>query len=374
MDADHGHVMLVGSVARPDDGLDAEGALSLCGHALGSHVSKLPDGEVGDRYYWINFLARHPYNSHRDLVTISRHTFDDWLPTGYADHWKFTVADGVTELRFESLGYAAAAQRSYAAFKRLRDSGEIAEDVRFMVALPLIESGTRPFIDTAQHWEVLWAGYAEAMARELDELCAAIPREDLAIQWDVCLETAAVEGVQVSFDDVGLTTLPRSPRERLELALSTLCPHIPEPIWLGLHICYGSLGHEEGASADSGHFKEIQDLGVSVDMANRGAAAAGRSVQFVHMAVQHSRGFLDEYYRPLRHLDVGDARVYLGLLHLQDGVEGAQRRTEIARRYLPQFGAATQCGWGRRPASESLDALLTLHIEAADRVFAESAT
>jgi len=48
-----------------------------------------------------------------------------------------------------------------------------------------------------------------------------------------------------------------------------------------------------------------------------------------------------------------------------DGVEGARRRIEIARKYLRDFGVATQCGWGRRPPSDKLEGLLDLHVATA---------
>jgi hypothetical protein len=167
MVADRGDVMLVGSVVIPQDALDAAGVLGLCGPKLGGHVSMLPDGEAGDRYYWINYIARHTYNSHPDMVTISRHTFEDWQPDGklgLQDHWK-----------------------SYEAFTRLRQAGEIAPGTRFKVALPAPESATRPFIDTAPNFEILYDAYIDVVGREIDEIYAAIPHEDLTIQWDICL-------------------------------------------------------------------------------------------------------------------------------------------------------------------------------------------
>ena len=57
MSQDHGHVMLVGSVARPEDGWSVEDVLRNCAKAIGNHASMLPDGEIGDRYYWINEIA-----------------------------------------------------------------------------------------------------------------------------------------------------------------------------------------------------------------------------------------------------------------------------------------------------------------------------
>lgn len=357
--------MLVGSIARPEDGWGREDVLRECAGALGEHVTKLPDGEVGDRYFWINFLARHTYAGHPDMITISNHTFENWKPTGYHDHWQFTLREGVDELRFDTLGYADEAKRSYEAFAKLREQGKIHDGARFMVALPLIESGTRPFIDSARNFEVLWDAYADAVARDLAEICAVVPPSDLAVQWDVCLEMAAAEGIDVNFPSADLTRLPVDAVERICAALEQTSDAVPAEAWLGLHLCYGSLGHKEGESADSGMFKPADDLAICVDVANRGVAAAGRSVEFVHMPVTFARGFDEAFYAPLDDLDVGDARVYLGLIHLHDGADGARQRIELARRHLPEFGVATQCGWGRRPPNERIEDLLALHRELA---------
>lgn len=361
MPLDRGAVMLVGSIARPEDGWDREDVLRECASALGEHVTKLPDGEIGDRYFWINFLARHTYCQHPDMVTLTRHTFEDWKPTGYDDHWKFTLRGGVDSLTFNTLGYADEAKRSYAAFAKLRAQGVVRPGARFMVALPLIESGTRPFIDTAANFEILWDAYADAIVRELEAIAHAIPAEDLAVQWDVCLEMAAAEGVPVNFPSEDLTRLPVDAFERTAEAIARTSRAIPDAAWLGLHLCYGSLGHKEGESADSGMFKPAEDLAKCVEMANQGVAAAGRSVEFVHMPVTYGRGFDEAFYAPLDDLDIGDVRVYLGLIHLHDGVEGASKRIELARRHLPDFGIATQCGWGRRPPNERIEDLLALH-------------
>ena len=311
MSSDQGHMMLVGSVARPEDGWDVEDVFRNCANYIGNEVSMLPDGEIGDRYFWINYVARRTFAEHPDMVTLSRHTVDDWKPTAYDDHWLFTIKEGVKEIHFPKIGYADEAKKSYQIFKRLRDEGVIPQGVRFMVAIPLIESATRPFIDTEEHFAMLWDGYGEAIAREVKEICDAIPNEDLAIQWDICVEVAALEGLE------GFTTktayIESDPMKRYCAALRLVCEPIPKTgPWLGLHICYGSLEHKEGESSDRGHFCEIKDLNISVDMANEGIGACGRSVEFIQLSVQLGNGFKDAYYEPLKRLDVGDARDVLG--------------------------------------------------------------
>ncbi len=362
---DHGHVMLVGSIARPEDGWNVEDVFRNCANTIGDHVSMLPDGEIGDRYYWINYVARRTYAEHPDMVTLSVHTVDDWKPRGYEGHWLFTIKNGVKEIHFDKIGYANEAKQSYQIFKKLRDQGVIPQGVRFMVAIPLIESATRPFIDSQEHFEMLWHGYGEAITREVQDICDSIPHEDLAIQWDICVEVAAVEGLEGFTDE--LSYLESDPMKRYCDALRLVCAPIPDDdIWLGLHICYGSLTHADSESSDTGHFCEIKDLNVSVDMANEGSRACGRPVDFVQMSVQLSNGFKDSYYDPLKRLDVGRARTYLGLIHLHDGVDGTLKRIGIAKKYLPDFGISTQCGWGRRPLTQKIEDLLQLHADIAD--------
>jgi hypothetical protein len=359
MSVDRGRVLLLGSVARPEDGWSVEDVFRRCAAQLGDEVSMLPDGELGDRSQWITFIARHAYSRHPDLVTLSRHTFDDWKPKHYDDQWRFTVREGVERVRFPRIGYAEEAKRSYAVFARLRDEGVIRTDIRFLVALPGTESAVRPFVENGRDFELLWDGYNEAIRREVAEIAAAIPHDHLAIQWDLARETAAVEGIEFGFSDSSLTRLPPDPMDRYCLMLGQLSQDIPAGIWLGLHVCYGSLLHRQGESPDSAHYTPIKDLSVSVEMLNRGGRACGRGVDFVHMPVQLSEKN-DDFYQPLANLDVAGARVYVGLVDPWDGVEGALERIALARRYLPEFGVATPCGWGRRPLSERPESLLSL--------------
>ncbi len=346
-----------------------EDVLRNSAQAIGRYVSMLPDGEIGDRSLWINFIARRVFPGHPDLITTSRHTYEDWKPCGYGDLWRVTVREGVDAIRIDKIGYADEAKASYTIFSRLRDEGVIPPGVRFMVALPLTESGTRGFVSNARDFEIFWAGYRDALAQEIEEIVATIPHDDLAIQWDLARETAAVEGVEFAFPNADLEVLPHDPMERYCQALSELAPAVPEDVWLGLHVCYGSLEHREGESPDSGHYVPIKDLGTAVQMLNRGVAACGRRVEFAHLPVQFSDGLTDDHYRPLGGLDIGDGRVYLGLIDPIDGLEGTMARAAVARRHLADFGMGTACGWGRRPLSESVEDLLHLEREVADEVW-----
>ena len=136
MTTDDGTLLLVGSVARPEDGWSVEDVLRHCASALGEYVTMLPDGEVGDRNQSITYIARHAYHGNPALRTVSRHTYEDWKPRGYNDQWRFAVQDGVEEIHFDAIGYADEAKASYGVFRRLREEGVIRHGVRFWSPIP----------------------------------------------------------------------------------------------------------------------------------------------------------------------------------------------------------------------------------------------
>ncbi|MGE0521096.1 MAG: hypothetical protein AB7N53_18430 [Candidatus Binatia bacterium] len=352
--ASNDRVHLVGSVTKD---WSVEEVFRNCAQALGGYASKLPDGEVGDRFYWINFLAYRTYFPHPDMEPVQRPREvpgkDWWVPTSYDEHWHFRIKDDVPSLRFEHLGYARAAKESYAVFRRLRDQGVIPAGTRFQVAVPLTESGTRQFVGRKRDFELMWDAYQDAMRREIATLVRDIPPRDLAFQWDICGEVAAVEGVPWGYfkDD-------SDPMERYTRSLADLSPSVPKEAQIGFHLCYGDLAHK--------HFMQPKDLGVCVRMANEGVKAAGRSVEFIHMPVPRDRAD-DAYFAPLGDLRTPGSRVFLGLVHHTDGLDGTLGRLNTAKRHLKDFGISTECGLARRPA-ETLAEVFRIHREAADKI------
>jgi hypothetical protein len=88
-------------------------------------------------------------------------------------------------------------------------------------------------------------------------------------------------------------------------------------------------------------------------------------VTWVHLPVPIERDD-DAYFAPLAEVELPEGtELYLGLLHHEDGVEGALRRARAAATAVPSFGVATECGFGRGP-SERTPALLDLHAAVAE--------
>jgi hypothetical protein len=105
-------------------------------------------------------------------------------------------------------------------------------------------------------------------------------------------------------------------------------------------------------------------MGLMVELANRFAANVQRPIEWIHMPVPRDRD--DEaYFAPLQALHRRpETELYLGLVHLTDGIAGARNRLTSAKRVLTDFGVATECGFGRRKP-ETIESLLRLHREVA---------
>jgi hypothetical protein len=357
-------ILLVGSI--PGD--DAEAVFRACGPALGEHVRAIPDGETGLRRVWVNFIAATVLNTHPSIRSVSqpkpvgsianewRTEAEAFVPSSFEDMWFFVVDPTVESIEFERLGYADHAIASYDIFKRLKGEGVISLGVRFQVSLPLAESAIRWFLAGKRDYDIVKPAYDAALKREIVAITEAIPPEDLLVQWDVCMEVLAAELDDHTGQPPLGYPLDGNPIERWETALSEMSPLLPEAVKLGLHLCYGDLGHA--------HMVEPADLARSVEMGNRGCLAAGRHVDYVHMAVPRDRKD-SGYFGPLKNLDIGNTTLILGLVHHTDGEAGTRERIAQAKAVLPHFGIATECGFGRRPQAQIPD-LLDIHCRVLD--------
>jgi hypothetical protein len=139
--------------------------------------------------------------------------------------------------------------------------------------------------------------------------------------------------------------------------LIALAQGVPATVELGYHLCYGDFEHR--------HVVEPFDLSAVVDIANGLTEAVSRPINWVHMPVPRDRD--DEaYFSPLSDLTLSpETKLFLGLVHHGDGVEGTRRRMSTASRFRDDYGIATECGFGRRSPT-TVGKLLAIHAEAAD--------
>jgi hypothetical protein len=329
-------IMLVGSVPLANS---TEVFETVGGH-LGPLIGRIPDGETGERLQFIAF---------QDAVVSTARGLErrgEWIIAGKASPL-YGLEEGVSpdEVEFAALGYAKAAIASHADFVRARDAGRVAQGTRFQVSLPtpltvLIKYASRESL------LALWPVYERAMLAEVDAMLAAIPHEDLAIQWDVAPEVHTVVE-QPDTDVAQIVSL-----DMLAEAIGRIIDHVPADVPAGCHFCYGDSGHK--------HIIEPRDMGNLVRIANAVAAAARRPIEWMHMPVPRGRDD-DAYFAPLAGLQIDpETELFLGLVHMSDGVDGARGRVAAARSVRQDFGVATECGLGRRDPA-SIGPLLDLH-------------
>jgi hypothetical protein len=334
-------VHLVGSVGLDD----AAEVFRTAGRALGRRLKRVPDGEPGPRRLWVSF--QYPFLRSSPFLRPD--------PSGALRKTSgfplLCLAEGVeaSELHFGELGYAMEARASYFDFQAARARGDLPAGTRFQVCLPT-PMGVMYAFCTAPDVTVIEPAYERAMLREVAAICAAIPHHDLCIQWDFCHEMIIWDGQpQDHFP------LVKASPDEIVARVARLGAAVPADVELGFHLCYGDFGAR--------HFIEPRDAGKMVEVANAFCAHVKRPIAYIHMPVPLARTD-DDYFRPLQDLRLpASTELYLGVVHAKDGAEGTRRRIAAARRYVQDFGIATECGMARARTRKTIEDLLHVHVE-----------
>jgi methionine synthase II (cobalamin-independent) len=334
-------IHLVGSMNLPS----AEEAMTTASEVMGEALLRLPDGEPGPRRGWV-FYQRSMFTHNRYLD----------VPGGAASNGRAEILAqrvlraGVRaeDIEFPELGYAREAHTSYAWFRQARADGRIPRHLRFQVSLPT------PFACLVAGLEVtaipqVEPAYEAAMIREVAKICSDIPHEDLAIQWDICIE-------MVLFD--GRSSLPFAFDEREHRArLRRLTSAVPKDVHLGVHLCYGDYNGK--------HVVEPKDGQKLTEFANLVTSESGRPLQWIHVPVPIARNDA-AYFAPFANLRLHtETELFLGLVHHADGVEGTKARIRAAEKFIPKFGISTECGIGRMHSTTEIHELFHIHKRAA---------
>jgi hypothetical protein len=334
-------VHLVGSI-----GLDGvEDVFSMVGPMLGRRLRRIPDGEPGPRRLWVSFqypLLRSSPFLRPDPSGALRKT------SGFP---LLCLAEDAApkDVSFGELGYAREARASYLDFVAARHRGDIAPGIRFQVCLPTPMSVVYAFC-TARDIAAIEAAYETAMVREVSAICRHIPHPDLCIQWDVCHDMIIWDGQpQDQFPLVNVS------KREIAARIARICASIPDDVELGFHLCYGDFGGK--------HFFDPVTARHLVDISNAIASAVRHQLAYIHLPVPLPRA-TDEFFAPMRDFKLAsETEIYLGLIHVADGVEGARKRIELARKYVPRFGVATECGFARARKPDVVQRLLAIHAD-----------
>ena len=341
------NLMLVGSIAYDT----AEQAFRAIGRSLGEHLDFMPDGEVGERESWVAHIAYRVFLGHPDIELISRPLWEDgteeWRSAfGHKPPWKFRVRDGIKQVRFGDpgwrLGYARDAINSYFIFKTLKQEGAIPAHMRFQICLPHVSSGVRLYFDEPADYPRIEPAFAETLRLEAQTICDHLPADEIAIQWDCAIEDTVIEHALEKTGGV-VTDEVRSVVAELFAPTAHINSVIPEAAHVGYHACYGTSGGWPR--------REPQDLTGVVLLLNGAVLGTGRSVQFAHMPTVQSSDA--NYFAPLADLDIGDTRLYVGLIHALHEEDGLAKQMQWIGNHVADFGIAAPCGFGRGPGKMS---------------------
>ena len=318
--------------------------------SLPGRCSTAPDGETGSRVYFVRFQkALFPIEIHGQL---------------FPGHDPVPASEYPKDLdHMPSTGYDKAAVKSYQNFRRLRSAGKIPQNIRFQVCIPGIMN-TIYSVVAPQHQAAAAKAYEKRLLEDLTRLQEQIPPEDLAVQLDVAVEFALLEKSRGKmegskfgqvFTPYWLSQGSEDPfletKQHLLNMTVRLAEVVKHNVSLGFHLCYGDIEHS--------HFVQPESTGTMVDFINSVAGELGpRSIDWVHMPVPKDRK--DEgYFEPLQNLRMGDAKLYLGLVHAHDQA-GTEARIKAAQAVLQKsFGVATECGMGRTPVGD-LDSIFEI--------------
>jgi hypothetical protein len=318
-------VLLVGSVPLEP----ASKVFEVVASHLGDLVPRIPDGEqIG----WSS-AARRAFERN-DSLEMSRRVPLNALGADPVPIFKLKPGRSSKDLRMGPYGYAENARASYAEFVRLRGEGTIPSTTKYQVTLP--GPGTSAFNIELSADELLPLA-RQALLEEIQNTISEIPVQDMAIQLDIAMEAEHEEYLRrPQAWDQPLHKCFDWTLAQMADSVAWLANRIPPQIELGFHIC--SIWHHDPGAG--------QDNEVLVDTANAIMSRINRPVGYLHIPVipEHTA----EDYLCFRRLELPDkAKLYLGLLNLADGIEGAKRRIAMATAAVPDFGISMFCGLGR---------------------------
>ena len=334
-------VHLVGSIPLKS----SEAVFDAVGRFLGDHCKRIPDGETGVRKNWIGW-QQSVFADQSVLIRCDEKERDYQLNRPF----RFKEDRVYQDLQFNDVGFAREAIRSFTIFEQKQQKGVLPSNAKFLVAIPTPFAPVYSFI-SYDCQEDIFPVYEAAILQELHRICINIPHHKLAIQWDVATEMSIFENVY---------TVPfKNEWEILIGRLSKLGNHVPTSVEMGYHLCYGSMNNR--------HWKEPEDLGMCVRVANALSKDLARAVNFFHMPVPVNR--TDEaFFSPL--LKFSQAKyteLYLGLVHDAETIVENRVRMEMAANFVPTFGISTECGLGRTEP-EIIPGLLALHAKLATAI------
>jgi hypothetical protein len=343
-----------GSVNLPD----AETVMREISARIPNGVRRMTDGETGDRNYWIHFQIRKFVEMPEFEARVVGPAYETAEEAPAMPQLRLAEGASADAINWPNLGYADEYAKSFETFERLQRDGTIPAGVRFQMQYPTPAASVAGTI-VPEDMPAVAASYEAALLADLDTLLSRVPHERCAVQWDVAVEIALLEGA------FGFS----APLDQVVPGLVRAVERVPADVPVGLHLCYGDYGHE--------HFTQPESLRMQVDLVNAVVAAAGRPLNWVSFTVPQARSDA-AYFAPLAGLRAGpETELYLALVPYHpddqaDGTTAAQIAHVDAVLGGREWGICTECGMGRAKAQD-VPRLLDIHREILSATPAEAA-
>lgn len=354
-------VMFVGSVPLKP----AAKVFEALANGVGALAPRMPDGEQAG---WLS-LARDSYARNAAFEPGGEVPLE---PTAARMLTLYKLKPGfdAKDVKLGPYGYGKNALASYEEFKKLKAAGTIPAVTRFQFTIP--GPGTSSFVLQLPAEQLLPLA-REAIWNELKEAINGIPASELAVQIDLGMEAEHEEYLRRPDNwDQPIHKHFHWTLDQMADSAAWVANQIPGEVQLGFHIC--SIWHHDT--------KGGQDNNVLVDAANAVMSRLTRPMTYIHIPVIPEHTEAD--YAAFKRLKLPQgAKLFVGLLNLGDGLEGARKRIKLAEAAVADFGIAMFCGLGhapegrmgayrdrgvpalRRATPTSLEDVLRLHREAA---------
>jgi len=157
-------------------------AFRVISSALPKHIQRLPDGEPCSRGNFVAFQ----HGQFLPYPQLFNERFKQLL--------KISSPPPPVDTSTLETTYDTVAIESYKTFTALRSQGVIPPSVRFLVCIPTALNTLASCI-VPEYKPLVEPYYTAALRRAVDNIAAAIPHRDLAIQIDCAQEFAMLEGL-----------------------------------------------------------------------------------------------------------------------------------------------------------------------------------
>ena len=327
---------LVGSLP----GQDAEEAMRGALKRLSPWLTRLPDGETGDRRNWILHIIE-GFRSHPDLELVKAGDWSDYDRTP-----RFRIRKGHRLFGASlDLGYLTAVESSLPAFDRVRTEFGHA-DLSFQVGIP-------GDFDMA----MFTLGPAGAL-RHRSPFTEATVGQIRRI--GSVLGERAVFQIEIPAELVLLARVPARARPAAARLIggrvAALAAGAQAGTRFGVHLCLGDMNHRA--------LGRLADARPLVALANAIAAAwpTDRPLEFIHAplaAADNPPSLNPSFYAPLAQLSIArGVRFVAGFAHEDQSLEDQlQIRTMVDQEVGRPCDISTACGLGRRDAAAGVAAL-----------------